>query len=110
MVDIVSRYTTSDREQSTSIDGLFFGRRASPTQPLHTSARPCFALVLQGEKSLTLGDQSIPRGMLNQLSVRRSSRADGAYLASAKGLPMHVVYLRRGQLNFKPSSAVRCQK
>jgi hypothetical protein len=38
MVDIVSRYATGDGEHTTSIDGLIFGRRTSPTQLLHTSA------------------------------------------------------------------------
>src|ERR1700732_836170 len=56
MVDIVSRHATGDREHTGSIDGLIVNRRTSPTQLLHTSQRPCFGLVLQGEKSLTLGD------------------------------------------------------
>ena len=38
MVDIVSRYATDDGEHTTSIDGLIFGRRTSPTQLLYTSA------------------------------------------------------------------------
>ena len=45
MVDIISRYATDDGEHTTSIDGLIFGRRTSPTQLLHTSAQPCFALA-----------------------------------------------------------------
>jgi hypothetical protein len=57
MVDIVSRYATGDPESTTSIDGMFFCRRTSPTEPLHPAARPCFGLVLQGECSLTLGDE-----------------------------------------------------
>jgi AraC-like DNA-binding protein len=69
MVDIVSRYATGDREHNTSIDGVFFNRRTSPTRPLHSSARPCFALVLQGEKSLTLGDEVYRYGVGDYLVI-----------------------------------------
>jgi AraC-like DNA-binding protein len=69
MVDIVSRYATDDGEHTTSIDGLIFGRRTSPTQLLHTSARPCFALVLQGEKSLTLGNEVYRYGFGDYLVI-----------------------------------------
>ncbi|MEA2794500.1 MAG: hypothetical protein QOI87_1880, partial [Bradyrhizobium sp.] len=69
MVDIVSRYATDDGEHTTSIDGLIFGRRTSPTQLLHTSAQPCFALVLQGQKSLTLGDEVYRYGFGDYLVI-----------------------------------------
>jgi AraC-like DNA-binding protein len=69
MVDIVSRYATGEREQNTSIDGVFFNRRTSPTQPFHASARSCFALVLQGEKSLTLGDEVYRYGVGDYLVI-----------------------------------------
>jgi AraC-like DNA-binding protein len=69
MVDIVSRHATDDGEHTTSIDGLIFGRRTSPTQLLHTSAQPCFALVLQGEKSLTLGDEVYRYGVGDYLVI-----------------------------------------
>jgi AraC-like DNA-binding protein len=69
MAKIVSRYATDDREHPTSINGLFLSRRTSPTQPLHTSAQPCFALVLQGEKSLTLGEEVYRYGVGNYLLV-----------------------------------------
>jgi len=69
MVDIVSRYATDDGEHTTSIDGLIFGRQTSPTQLLHTSAQPCFALVLQGEKSLTLGDEVYRYGFGDYLVI-----------------------------------------
>ena len=78
MVDIVSRYATDDGEHTTSIDGLIFGRRTSPTQLLHTSAQPCFALVLQGEKSLTLGDEVYRYGF-------------GDYLVSRFHVPMQAL-------------------
>src|SRR5258707_4706269 len=69
MVDIVSRYATDDGEHTTSIDGLIFGRRTSPTQLLHTSAHACFALVLQGEKSLTLSDEVYRYGFGDYLVI-----------------------------------------
>src|ERR1700760_3440723 len=52
----IARFATGDQELQTPIDSLFFNRRSSPTQPLHTAQWPCFALVVQGAKSLTLGD------------------------------------------------------
>jgi AraC-like DNA-binding protein len=57
MASIVGRFATTDGEYKTGIDNLFFNRRSAPTQPLHTAQWPCFALVVQGAKSLSLGSE-----------------------------------------------------
>jgi AraC-like DNA-binding protein len=69
MAAIIARFTEQDREFTTPIEGLFFNRRSSPTQPIHTSQWPCFALVLQGAKSLTLGDEVYRYGVGDYLVV-----------------------------------------
>lgn len=55
MASIITRFTTHDEERPTAIGNLFFSRRSSTTQFVHTAQWPCFALVVQGAKSLTLG-------------------------------------------------------
>src|SRR5712692_3343715 len=69
MASIIARFATSDGECSTAIGNLFFARRSSPTQPIHTTQWPCFALVVQGAKSLTLGDEVYRYGVGNYLVV-----------------------------------------
>ena len=65
----VARFATRDDEFTTPIASLFFNRRSSPTQPLHTAQWPCFALVVQGAKSLTLGDETYRYGVGDYLVV-----------------------------------------
>ena len=66
---IIARFATRDQELQTPIGNLFFNRRSSPTQPLHTAQWPCFALVVQGAKSLTLGDEVYRYGVGDYLVV-----------------------------------------
>src|ERR1700676_4828475 len=66
---IIARFTGSDGEFQTAIGNLFFNRRSSPSQPLHTAQWPCFALVTQGGKSLTLGDEVFNYGVGDYLVV-----------------------------------------
>lgn len=54
---IVATVTGTDGDYPTAIDNLFMSRRSSPTQPLYAAQWPCFALVLQGAKSLKLGSK-----------------------------------------------------
>jgi AraC-like DNA-binding protein len=67
--DILARFATLDDEYRTAIGSLFFARRSSPTQPLHTAQWPCFALVVQGAKSLTLGADVYHYGVGDYLVV-----------------------------------------
>jgi AraC-like DNA-binding protein len=69
MVAIIARFAATDEEYATPIEGLYFNRRSSPTQPIHTTQWPCFALVVQGAKSLTLGDEVYRYGVGNYLVV-----------------------------------------
>jgi AraC-like DNA-binding protein len=69
MASIIARYATADAEYATPINGLYFNRRSSPTQPIHTAQWPCFALVIQGSKSLTLGNEVYRYGVGDFLVV-----------------------------------------
>lgn len=75
MASIIARYANSDGEHTTAIEGLFFARRSSPTQPLFVAQWPCFALVVQGAKSLRLGDELFSYGV-------------GDYLVTSIDLPV----------------------
>jgi len=59
IVSIAERFTPGDGEFATAIDDLFISRRCDPSDPFHSSYRPCLALVLQGAKSLRLGAETI---------------------------------------------------
>ena len=59
MVAIITRHAGSDGEFTSAIPTLHLSRRSSPSQPLHTALRPCFALVVQGAKALTVGSDSL---------------------------------------------------
>lgn len=69
MSAIIARFTGSDGEFRTAIGNLFFNRRSSPSQPLHTAQWPCFAMVAQGAKSLTLGEEVFDYGVGDYLVV-----------------------------------------
>jgi AraC-like DNA-binding protein len=69
MASIIARFATSDGEYPTAIGSLFFNRRSSPTQPIHTAQWPCFALVVQGTKSLRLGPEVYRYGVGDYLVV-----------------------------------------
>lgn len=69
IASIISRFAPEDGEYATTIESLFFARRSSPTRPLHTAQWPCFALVAQGEKSLTLGQETYRYGVGDYLVV-----------------------------------------
>ncbi|MGF6936028.1 AraC-like DNA-binding protein [Paraburkholderia sp. UCT70] len=75
MASIIARYANTDGEHTTAIAGLFFARRSSPTQPLYVAQWPCFALVVQGAKSLGLGDELFSYGV-------------GDYLVTSIDLPV----------------------
>ncbi|MDB5456119.1 MAG: transcriptional regulator protein [Caulobacter sp.] len=69
IAQIVTRYTPEDREHYTPVEGLFLTRRTSPTQPLYVAQWPCFALVVQGRKSLVVGDEELHYGVGDCLLV-----------------------------------------
>ena len=63
LVAIVTAHARSDGEFTTAVPNLILGRRSSPSEPLHTGLRPCFALVVQGAKSLTVGCENVDYGV-----------------------------------------------
>ena len=69
MAAIISRYAARDEDYASPIEGLYFSRRSSPTQPIYTAQWACFALVLQGAKSLMLGQEVYRYGVGDYLVV-----------------------------------------
>ena len=69
LASIITHFTTGDEECPTAIGNLFFSRRSSPKQFVHTAQWPCFALVVQGAKSLTLGSDVYRYGIGDYLVV-----------------------------------------
>ena len=69
MASIIARFTACDGEFPTAIASLFLSRRSAPTDPIRTAQWPCFALVVQGEKSLGLGVERYCYGVGDYLVV-----------------------------------------
>lgn len=70
MASLIARFATRDEERPSPIANLFFSRRSSTTHHcVHTSQWPCFALVVQGAKSLTLGAEVYRYGVGDYLVV-----------------------------------------
>jgi AraC-like DNA-binding protein len=67
MAELIVRHAPADGEYATPIASLFIGRRSTPTPPTHVAQRPIFALVVQGEKCLTIGDETFRYGVGNCL-------------------------------------------
>lgn len=62
LVTLIARFATEDGMARSAIDFLYFGRRSSPSEPMHISQWASFALVAQGEKQLCLGDETFTYG------------------------------------------------
>ena len=60
---IVARHVERDGETFSAIGNLILSRRSVPTAPLYMDYRPCVCLVLQGTKSVKLGDEVIHYGV-----------------------------------------------
>jgi AraC-like DNA-binding protein len=75
IASIITRFASVDGEYQTAIDFLFISKKSLPTQPLPTAQWPCFALVAQGAKTLTLGAEVFHYGV-------------GDYLLMALDLPV----------------------
>ena len=60
---LIARHAPADGQTSTALGSLFFGRCSSPTQPHYAAQWPCFALLAQGEKTLTLGGEELRYGI-----------------------------------------------
>ena len=55
LADIIARYTTDSGEDRTAISGLILSKKETPSRPLYLAQWPCIAMVIQGAKSVTLG-------------------------------------------------------
>jgi AraC-like DNA-binding protein len=100
---IIARFTKEDGIHETAVGTLFFNRRSSPSQPLHVAQAPCFALVAQGAKSLTLGAEVFRYGvgdyLLVSLDVPVASRVTQASAAIPHlGLGLTIDSGRLGEL------------
>jgi AraC-type transcriptional regulator N-terminus len=100
---IIARFTREDRIHETAIGTLFFNRRSSQSQPIHVAQAPCFALVAQGAKSLTLGAEVFHYGigdyLLVALDVPVASRITQASAATPHlGLGLTIDSERLGEL------------
>ncbi|TQX91883.1 MULTISPECIES: AraC family transcriptional regulator [Rhizobium] len=62
IASIAARFAPGEGEFKTAIEGLGISRRSMPSAPCHASYRPCFAMVIQGAKSLQLGTDIINYG------------------------------------------------
>lgn len=62
IVSIASRHAQGEGETLTPIENLILSRRTQPSAPCHGSYRPCMALVLQGAKSVRLGEETLSYG------------------------------------------------
>ncbi len=60
---IAARHVQKDGEVFTAIGNLVLSRRSLPTAPLYMDYRPCIGLVLQGTKTVKLGDEVINYGV-----------------------------------------------
>jgi AraC-like DNA-binding protein len=69
MAGIIARFAKEEGECRTAIGNLFFARRSAPTQSSFTAQWPCFALVVQGAKSLRLGTELYRYGVGDYLVV-----------------------------------------
>ncbi|WP_260607966.1 AraC family transcriptional regulator [Xanthomonas cerealis] len=70
---LIARLAVPDGD--TAIDGLFCSHRTAPSPKTHAAQWPCFALMVQGEKCLSLGTEEYRYGV-------------GTYLLVALDLPV----------------------
>lgn len=71
MVEIIDRYAPRHDDQSgaCAIEGLYFGRSETPSQPIYQSQWPCLALVVRGQKSVSAGAGELFYGVGDYLVV-----------------------------------------
>ncbi|RWX78423.1 AraC family transcriptional regulator [Neorhizobium lilium] len=82
IASIAARFVTKDGEVTTAVSNLILSRRSTPTAPHYIDYRPCIGLVLQGTKSVTLGDDTIDYGvgdyLLTSIELPVTSRVTAA--------------------------------
>ncbi|MBB3607529.1 AraC family transcriptional regulator [Rhizobium sp. BK602] len=83
LASIIDRFTPADGEYRTPIDGLNLYRQAAATVWQHGAYRPCYAVVVQGRKTLTVGADTYHYGA-------------GEYILTALDLPVSTQVTNAG--------------
>lgn len=55
---LVARHAPEDGVHATPLPGVFLLRRATPTEPLHTLYEPAACIIVQGAKTVMLGEDT----------------------------------------------------
>lgn len=63
----VLHHTEEEGMVPSAVDGLFLGRASAPTQCVSTVYDPCLCVIVQGSKTVWLGDREIVYGPLSYL-------------------------------------------
>lgn len=69
MAEIVARYASDSGDEATAIPGLFLSKKVALDSPRYLAQWPCIALVVQGKKSVTLGQQVFHYGVGDYLLI-----------------------------------------
>lgn len=83
LASIIDRFTPEDGEYRTPIDGLNLYRQSAATVWQHGAYRPCYAIVVQGRKTLTVGADTYHYGA-------------GEYILTALDLPVSTQVTNAG--------------
>jgi AraC-like DNA-binding protein len=112
LVTLLARFTPREGEVPTAIRGLSLSRRTSPPPPQHTNHGPCFALIAQGARRLTIGEQIFEYGVGDYLvaagnfpALSRTTRASGAAPLLGLALTLNSQALRElvARINITPA-------
>jgi len=83
LASIIARFAPGEGEHRTPIEGLHLCRQAAATVWQHGAYRPCFAVVVQGRKTLTVGADTYHYGV-------------GEYILTALDLPVSTQVTNAG--------------
>jgi AraC-like DNA-binding protein len=89
MTEIIGRYAPRDPAQSggSPIDGLYFGRSETPSQPIYQSQWPCLAMVVCGQKSVSAGAGELFYGVGDYLVVSLDTPVASRVTMASKAAP-----------------------
>lgn len=89
MAEIIERYAPRDPAQSgaCAIEGLYFGRSESASQPIYQSQWPCLAMVVRGQKSVSAGPREMFYGVGDYLVVSLDTPVASRVTMASKAEP-----------------------
>ena len=114
--DIIARNAKED--MATPIRGLFLKRQTAPTELTHSAQSPCFGLVMQGRKRLTLGNEAHEYGVGDYLLVSHDLPVSSCVVDASEAEPhlgmgliidprqLHDVLARFGNGFTQPAASV----